>query len=116
MEQKPKKYISVSDSFKKKIAKRKTIQKEQEVDDEWALVAEFGLYFGWEAVKEVLNDDISKDLLLALVLGARKVRSIDRYEATQGMFLAHVSTKSKKPADTFMKVTKKMRTQAGYER
>lgn len=88
------------------LAKAKAVKQRHEakkLTPELQLVAEFGYYYGWEAVRDVLKNNIDLETMLGLLYGARKVwyrQVIDGAVASQ---VAFVSANSKSPQSTFNK-------------
>lgn len=76
------------------------------VDEEWLLLAEFAMKFGWEAYKEVREDRISTSEMLTLVSASRKLDYKRMYDNAQTSFIGAGSAGSKKPGTTFKKLTK----------
>ena len=89
-----------------RIAQRKAQDQATKVDSEWLAIAEFGMYFGWQAVKAVLNDTITSAEMFMLLEGARKVNKLKLYNETRAVFIGTASANSKKPSQTFKRMTK----------
>ena len=41
------------------------------IDQEWAIISEFAVRFGWDAYKEFRNDELQLDEMMVLIQGAR---------------------------------------------
>lgn len=52
------------------------------VEPEWTLLAEFGLYFGWQAVLDVRENRISFAEMHELIKAARVIKIVERYNFT----------------------------------
>lgn len=78
------------------------------VDAEWMLLAEFGMMYGWEAYKEAKDDKISLPEMLTLITAGRKVIAGYNYNDATAAFIGSVAAGSKKPGETFKKLTKDM--------
>jgi len=50
------------------------------ISQEWLGLSELGVYFGWEAVRDVINDVITLEQADMFVTGARKVHSTHVYD------------------------------------
>lgn len=71
------------------------------VDNEWLLMAEFGMLFGWEAYKAARDDEIDSNEMATLITAGRKVKAKDTLDNAQTAFIGSASAQSKKPAQTF---------------
>lgn len=78
------------------------------VDEEWLLLAEFGMTFGWDAYIAVKNDEIDTPEMYTLIEASRKVKSRQRYEDTESHFISIMASKAKKQSSAFKKATKSM--------
>lgn len=76
------------------------------VDNEWLLLAEFAKAYGWGAYLSVSNDEITLPEMLTLIEANRKLEAIDHYKNAQASLIGAGSAQSKKPAETFRKLTK----------
>lgn len=89
--------------FKARIANNGT---ENKVSNEVYLLAEFGMMFGWEAVRDVRNDEITFEEMFALIEAGRKVEK-KRIKDNGRVSSTAISTAfSKSPNSTFEKGTK----------
>lgn len=61
------------------IEKSAKSRKTKELEPEWVMLAEFGLFFGWQAVMDVRNDSISFGEMNKLLTAARRIKAIERY-------------------------------------
>lgn len=88
-------------------ARAKAAQREAKpkLTEENLLVAEFGLFYGFEAVQAVLNDEIGLDEVLWLVESARAVDSRNQYNFSAAVFTAVASANDKHPSAAFKKNT-----------
>lgn len=73
------------------------------ISPEIYMVAQFGLYFGWEAVKSARNNEITGEEMFALIEGAKKARTADLIEQTEALRVAVASIFSKSPSNAFKK-------------
>lgn len=72
-----------------KIGELKRARNGNKVDPSWLMIAEFGLYFGWEAAKEVMdNPNFPYEKMVELLKAARTVRAVDRYNFITDIHLA----------------------------
>lgn len=81
---------------KEKIAASKRKRVDSTVDPEDELLAEFGLYFGWDAVWAVKTNQIDGPTMMSLTLGARKVYNAKRYNKVIDLSIAYGASQSKK--------------------
>jgi hypothetical protein len=79
-------------------AKRETAPK---ITDEHLAIAEFGVLYGWEAVRAVLSDEVSADEFAWLLDAGRRVKAREAYNSASGTFTAVASANAKKPASAF---------------
>nr|DAP66744.1 MAG TPA: hypothetical protein [Caudoviricetes sp.] len=75
--------------------KRRQNSSKPKITPEIYLMAKFGIYFGWEAVRDVLNDKISLEMMFAMIEGAEKVYYSQLCENTRGTFVAQSSSMAK---------------------
>lgn len=76
--------------------------------DNEMLLAEFGRYYGWQAVRDVLSDRVTYETFIALLNAGRAMRIRERIETTQDMAAAIGATLSKKPEQTLRKYLKSL--------
>ena len=74
--------------------------------DNELLLAEFGKYYGWQAVRYVLSDRVTYETFIALLNAGRAMRIRERIESTQDMAAAIGATLSKKPEQALRKYLK----------
>lgn len=91
------KYLELTPEQLEKIAKRKRQDEVAKVTPEWRLLAEFGYYYGWQAVRDVRNNDIDIDSFNNLIAGARKVWAGQLLDLSTMFYTSMGATKSKKP-------------------
>lgn len=106
------KYLQLKPEDLKRIEEKQSIKEANKIDDEWVALAEFGFMFGWEAIKDIDRNVISKSAFMMLLRAGRKVMAIRRFDNTESMFLANVSSQSKESVKTFKKLTDKMLKEA----
>lgn len=80
---------------KDKIQKTARNTKATVVDPEDEMLAEFGLYFGWEAIWAVKTNSITANDMQTLTMGARKVNAANRYNEVVDMYTAFAATQTK---------------------
>ena len=78
------------------------------VDDEWIILAEFGMKFGWEAYKDARDDKICSAEMAMLLAASRKIDNRDLYRNAQASYIGCGSSQSTNPADTFKSLTDKL--------
>ena len=61
--------------------------------DNEMLLAEFGRYYGWQAVRDVLSDRVAYETFVALLNAGRALRIRERIESTQDMAAAIGATR-----------------------
>ena len=74
--------------------------------DNEMLLAEFGRYYGWQAVRDVLADRVAYETFVALLNAGRALRIRERIESTQDMAAAIGATFGKKPEQALRKYLK----------
>lgn len=90
---------------------------EIEIDPEHLYIAQLGRMYGYQAVKDVLNNKMDSKTMAYLVGGGKKVRSRELYETAEIIMLAVMCAFSKNPAESFEKVTENLKKnmKANYE-
>lgn len=76
--------------------------------DNEMLLAEFGRYYGWQAVCDVLADRVAYETFVALLNAGRALRFRERIESTQDMAAAIGAVLSKKPEQALRKYLKNL--------
>ena len=76
------------------------------VDDEWLLVTEFALKFGWQAYLDVKDDLVATDEMLTLLEASRKLDYLHLYKMSQASFIGTAASAAKKPGTTFERITR----------
>ena len=79
------------------------------VDEEWLLLAEFAITFGWQAYLDVKHDkreNVTGAEMLTLLEASRKLKSGNLYDMATASFIGAGSAQSKKPGQTFQSMTK----------
>lgn len=106
MNKKPLKSLpSLSGTDKAKVERAKKSGESVKVDDFQLTIAEFGIYYGWDAVKDVLDNKIDGETMMWLLVSARKVAMRHRYFNAQTSMIGAVSANSKNVKKTFTKLT-----------
>lgn len=85
---------------------RKKTEKGIKIEVEDLLEAEFALKFGWEAYKDMKDDKISSRTMMILIVASRKLDDLAAYNSARSAFIGSVSANSKRPSQTFTKITK----------
>ena len=83
------------------------------VDNEWLLLTEFALKFGWQAYLDAKNDArddngnliVSSAEMMTLIEASRRLKYRDMFQDAQTSFIGSASSKSKKPTQTFNSLT-----------
>jgi hypothetical protein len=91
-----------------KIKQRKEQSEKFKVDNEWLMLAEFGYYYGWNAIQAVLDNKIDGDTMTMLLAGARKLDTRNVYDNARAGFIANYSVQAKNPVSAFSKATKQL--------
>ena len=65
------------------------------LEPEWVLLAEFGLYFGWQAVQDVRQDNISFSEMNKLLAAARQAESTKRYNRVMDQYATAIAPHDK---------------------
>lgn len=78
------------------------------VDEEWLLLTEFALKFGWEAYLDVKADVISGAEMKTLIEASRRLEYLNLYRDSTASFIGAISAQQKKPSTTFNRLTKDM--------
>lgn len=76
------------------------------VDQEWLLLAEFGMKFGWQAYLDAKSDRITAAEMLTLVEASRKLEWATVYNNSRASLIGAGSAQSKKPSKTFESLTR----------
>lgn len=97
---KPEDRAKIQEAYERRMARRLDAQ-DNKVSNELYLVAEFGYYFGWEAIMAVRNDQIGLKEMFALVEAARKVWYTKLCEQARATQAATGSIMAKNPAKAF---------------
>jgi hypothetical protein len=82
------------------------------IDPEWYFIGQFGMYYGFEGVMAILDNKISMEVANKLMLVAQKIDYKRQYNDMQAVFVGSGSVSSKKPAQTFKKLTKDLLREA----
>lgn len=103
------------DELAKVLQRKRSVEASKvKVSPEDLFVAEFGYYFGWEAMVSLANNEITFDDANVLLAGARKVWNAKLVDMASIMFTASAAAQSGKKAkqvmqkglDEFMKQAK----------
>lgn len=79
--------------------------KELKIDSEQLYLAEFGMLYGYQAIKDVLNNEIDSETMAYLVQAGRKLKYQEIYNMAQCVLIGCGSAMSKKPSAAFEKAT-----------
>lgn len=63
--------------------------------DSEKFIAELGLYYGWQAVRDALTGKISAPTMTGLVYAARAIKSMQRIELLQDLYSTIVNANTK---------------------
>lgn len=103
--------ITPEDLAKVKAHQAKT-QSAYKVDDYWLIAAEFARAFGWSAYKDFRQDKIGLEEMMTLIEANRRLEAREAFVQAQSVFIGILSANSKKPSQTFSKLTKGLLKQA----
>lgn len=86
------------------------------IDDEWLLLAEFAIAYGWQAYLDAKNDRldehgnliVSGAEMMTLIEASRRIRARNMYENAQTSFVSDLASQSKNPVQSFNKMSKSM--------
>ena len=81
------------------------------VDEEWLLLAEFAITFGWQAYLDVKHDNIDNVTgaeMLTLIEASRKLRAVEMFENSQTSFIGSLAAKTNNPFNYLKKMTKNL--------
>lgn len=73
-------------------------RKSSAIEPEWVLLAEFGLHFGWEAVRDAREDKISFAEMNKLLAASRALKAAERYNVILDIYTANAAVHDKKGA------------------
>lgn len=84
------------------------------VDQEWLLLAEFGMKFGWQAYLDAKNDATDEEgnlivtgaEMLTLIEASRKIEWAAIFNDARTSLIGAGSAQSRKPSQTFRSLTK----------
>lgn len=71
--------------------------------EENLLIAEFGMLYGYEAMRAAMSDDISADEFSWLLDAGRRLDARNQYNLSAAVFTAVASANGKKPSADFKK-------------
>lgn len=71
------------------------------IDEFQMMIAEYGMYFGYEGMKAVLDDKMSMEQMTWQLVAARKVRSGFMYDISRSVLSAVGAVQTKNPSSTF---------------
>lgn len=95
-----------------RVEARKKREESETISPEWRLLAEFGHYFGWQAIRDVMNNEIDIQTFNQLLKGARKVWASKMIDQSVVNFTAYAASQSKKPNDVMKKGMKEFYKEA----
>lgn len=95
-----------------KVALRKAEDEASVVPTEWRLLAEFGMHYGWEAIRDVQNNEIDINTFNYLLAGARKVWAGKMLDLSTVIYTDLVASNSKKPQAAINKGLKEIMKEA----
>lgn len=62
-----------------KIKEMRKVRSDSKIEPEWVMLAEFGMYFGYQALQDVRHDVISFAEMNKLLTAARRLEALKRY-------------------------------------
>lgn len=65
------------------------------LEPEWVVLAEFGMYYGWQAIVAVRNDEITFQDMNKLLAGARQITATHRYNNIIDNYVAVIAPHDK---------------------
>lgn len=80
---------------KDKIGELSKLKSATEIDPEWLLLAEFGSYYGYQAIVDVRKNVISAEDMQQLLAGARRIENLNRYNRIIDQYTAFAATQTK---------------------
>lgn len=101
-------YEDLSDEEKKKIKRFKTSLSYGEYTPSELLLAEFGTYYGWEALKDAGTGRLTARAFFGLLEAGRKVERTRRLESLDDMTIAFRSILDKKATSKLNELRKKL--------
>lgn len=75
----------------------------QHISPEWAFVARFGKFYGWQGVIAILNNEIDLETAIMLMRGAEKVHASDVIDLANASYIAGIASRSKKGSQVMKK-------------
>jgi plasmid maintenance system killer protein len=76
------------------------------VDEEWMILAEFALRYGWDAYLAAKNDLISLNEVITLIEAARRIEIRGTYNSAHAVLIGTLAANAKQPSSAFEKMTK----------
>lgn len=73
------------------------------------MLAEFGFYYGWDAIKDVLEDNLSARLFMDLLTSGRKFYQSHMLNQMLDTYNAQAATQSKKAFRKFQQLVRERR-------
>lgn len=65
----------LTEAEKKQLAGLREAKGEYDVSDEYMMLAELGLYFGWPAIQSVVNNEVKDiSMVIEIIKAARKLK------------------------------------------
>lgn len=102
------KYLELSPEDLEKVNRNRAKREAVQIDEEQLFIAEFGMLYGFEGIKAILNNEIDSETAVWLLLAGRKMENLNQYKRTQAAFIGAAAAKAKKPSAAFKKSTDKM--------
>ncbi len=82
----------MSEEDKAKVARNERLRDEM-ITAEWMGLAELGFFYGWEAVRDVIEDKITLKQAHVLIQGARKLHSSHVYDSAVAVMAGSATKK-----------------------
>lgn len=98
--------IKLPDSALEKINAAREQKEASKIEREWRLLAELGMYYGWQAVRDVRQNEVDIDTFNMMIKAGRKVEAQKTLDYAHATFGAVAATKSKNPSSALKKVLK----------
>lgn len=98
----PQKRLELTPEELERVLKRKRQDEKTRVSPEELFIAEFGYYYGWDAMLAILSNDISMQDANVLINGARKVWNRQMIDMASIMFTSGTAARSGKKSTQVM--------------
>lgn len=106
MKPQKKRELKLPEEFESTLKARNQLDESNQVEREWRLLSEFGMFYGWDAIKDVRNNKIDTDTFNMLIKAGRKIEAQRIVDYAHATFSAVAATKSKTPSSALKKALK----------